>query len=124
MTANALSHLYSPEEKAEEAETFILPELVVQWTLDDRIAEATAIESAPLGCPINCTYIPVSQRISFIESIQFSVDTAHSGSNQTLSLLQFWWTQMARDIRSFIQGSGMEEQLKDFRWCSTRRSYI
>lgn len=53
-----------------------------------------------------CTYVRQSQRNNITHSAHSSVSTGHPGANRTLSLLQkrFWWPNMARDVRRFVQG--------------------
>ncbi len=50
--------------------------------------------------------VPRIQRTPLIHSTHTSLGTGHPGVNTTLSLLKdrFWWPNMARDVRRFVQG--------------------
>ncbi len=50
--------------------------------------------------------VPRTQRTPLIHSTHTSLGTGHPGVNTTLSLLldRFWWPNMARDVRRFVQG--------------------
>ncbi len=51
-------------------------------------------------------YVPRTQRTPLIHTTHTSLGTGHPGANATLSLLRdrFWWPNMARDVRRFVQG--------------------
>lgn len=109
MKADALSCLFSPEETQETPETILPPNVVIspiQWSLDNSLIKDATNEPALPGCPVNCTYVPTSQRIPLIESAHSLVGTSHPRTNQNLSLPQkrFWWPWLAKGIRRFNQG--------------------
>lgn len=98
-----LSQLCAPDETPDEPESILPTSPVVspiQWTLDDRIAEAAATEPALPSS--NQIYVPSSQRTLFIESIHSSVGTGKPGTNHTLPIIQeqFWTPIMAIDFRN------------------------
>ncbi|ROL45316.1 Transposon Tf2-9 polyprotein [Anabarilius grahami] len=47
-----------------------------------------------------------SRRTPLIRSSHMSLGTGHPRVNETLSLLKerFWWSNMARDVRRYVQG--------------------
>ncbi len=51
-------------------------------------------------------YVSRTQRTPLIHSVHTSLGTGHPGANSTLSLLKnrYWWPNMARDVRRFVQG--------------------
>ncbi len=64
------------------------------------------LHSHPPGCPPDAQYVPQLQRTQLIHSAHSSLGTGHPGSNATLSLLKdrYWWPNMAREERRFVQG--------------------
>ncbi len=62
--------------------------------------------ASPPGCPPGAQYVTRTQRTLLIHSAHSSLDTGHPGANATLSLLKdhYWWPNMARDVRRFVQG--------------------
>uniref|UniRef100_A0A4W5L7V2 Gypsy retrotransposon integrase-like protein 1 n=1 Tax=Hucho hucho TaxID=62062 RepID=A0A4W5L7V2_9TELE len=109
LKADALSRLHNPEEKTEDLEP-ILPRKIllspIQWSLHQQLSSSSVSEPSPPGCPPGHTYVPRTQRTNLTHSAHTSVGTGHPGANRTLSLLQdhFWWPNMARDVRRFVQG--------------------
>ncbi len=105
--ADALSRIYAPEEVQEEPERIIPAELIaspIQWTSPPVASENPP--AIPPGCPPDHQYVPRTQRTPLIHSTHTSLGTGHPGVNNTLSLLRdrFWWPNMARDVRRFVQG--------------------
>ncbi len=106
--ADALSRLYAHEEVSEEPET-IIPKKVfvnpIQWTSNPATSSNASTATLP-GCPQGLQYVTRTQRTPLIHSTHTSLDTGHPGANGTLSLLKdrFWWPNMARDVRRFVQG--------------------
>ncbi len=76
----------------------------IQWT-SPPVASTTPPANPP-GCPPDHQYVPRTQRTPLIHSTHTSLGTGHPGANATLSLLRdrFWWPNMARDVRRFVQG--------------------
>ncbi len=108
MRADALSRLHSPEEVCEEPETIIPKEIIVspiQWNPESDTPSNVSTPTPP-GCPLGLQYITRAQRTPLIHSVHTSLGTGHPGANGTLSLLKnhFWWPNMARDVRRFVQG--------------------
>ncbi len=103
--ADALSRIHAPEESKEEPEGIIL--------LKSSPAQFSGLlhqSPPPILLP---TCWAVHQTIStfqglrtLIHSTHTSLGTGHPGVNTTLSLLRdrFWWPNMARDVRRFMQG--------------------
>lgn len=73
----------------------------IQWSRDQPTS-SNASEATPLGCPHSFQCVPRTQHTPLILS---SRGTGHPGANGTLSLLKyrFWWPNMARDVRRFVQ---------------------
>ncbi len=105
--ADALSRIHTPEESKEEPEGIIPTEIIsspIQWT-SPPVASSNPPANPP-GCPPDHQYVPRIQRTPLILSTHTSLGTGHPGVNTTLSLLKdrFWWPNMARDVRRFVQG--------------------
>ncbi len=105
--ADVLSRISCSSERLEEPESIIPSKLIVspiQW-ISPPVASNAAPNNPP-GCPDGSQYVPRSQRTPLIFSAHTSLGTGHPGANNTLSLLQerFWWPNMARDVRRFVQG--------------------
>ncbi len=105
--ADALSRIHTPEECKEEPEGIIPTEMIsspIQWT-SPPVASSNPPANPP-GCPPDHQYVPRIQRTPLIHSTHTSLGTGHPGVNTTLSLLKdrFWWPNMARDVRRFVQG--------------------
>ncbi len=105
--ADALSRIHTPEESKEEPEGIIPTEIIsspIQWT-SPPVASSNPPANPP-GCPPDHQYVPRIQRTPLIHSTHTSLGTGHPGVNTTLSLLKdrFWWPNMARDVRRFVQG--------------------
>ncbi len=105
--ADALSRLHAPEE--EDPPNSIIPENMfvcpIQWNPES--APSSNVSTAtPPGCPPDVQYVPRLQRTPLIHSAHSSLGTGHPGANATLSLLKdcYWWPNMARDVRRFVQG--------------------
>ncbi len=106
--ADALSRLYAPEEGEDPPEP-IIPERMfispIQW--NPKSAPSSNVSKAtPPGCPPGAQYVTRTQRTPLIHSVHSSLGTGHPGANVTLSLLKdcYWWPNMARDVRRFVQG--------------------
>ncbi len=106
--ADALSRLHAPEE-VEDPPNSIIPESMfvcpIQWNPDS--APSSNVSTAtPPGCPPDAQYVPRLQRTQLVHSAHSSLGTGHPGANTTLSLLKdrYWWPNMARDVRRFVQG--------------------
>ncbi len=108
LKADALSRLHAPEEDSQEPEP-ILPEDMflcpIQWA-PESILTPSVSTSEPPGCPPGLQYVLRTQRTPIIHSAHSSLGTGHPGANGTLSLLKdrFWWPNMDRDVRRFVQG--------------------
>ncbi len=105
--ADALSRIHTPEECKEEPEGIIPTEIIsspIQWT-SPPVASSNPPANPP-GCPPDHQYVPRIQRTPLIHSTHTSLGTGHPGVNTTLSLLKdrFWWPNMARYVRRFMQG--------------------
>jgi len=106
--ADALSRLYTPEESNKVSKP-ILPENIIvspiEWS-ETTIPSSNASTNTPPGCPPGLQYINRIQRTPLIHSFHTSLGTGHPGANETLSLLKehFWWLNMARDVRRYVQG--------------------
>ncbi|XP_051752594.1 uncharacterized protein LOC127514149 [Ctenopharyngodon idella] len=106
--ADALSCLYTPEESNEVPEP-ILPENIIvspiKWS-ETTIPSSNASTNTLPGCPIGLQYINRIQCTPLIHSSHTLLGTGHPGANETLSLLKerFWWPNMARDVRRYVQG--------------------
>ncbi len=106
--ADALSRLHAPEEVSEEPEPIIAKKIFVspmQWT-SNPVTSSNASTATPPGCPQGFQYVTRAQRTPLIHSVHTSLGTGHPGANSTHSLLKdrFWWPNMARDVRRFVQG--------------------
>ncbi len=108
LKADALSHLHAPEDDCKDPES-ILPEDMflcpIQWS-SESIPPSSVSTNKPPGCPPGLQYVTRTQRTPLIHSAHSSLGTDHPGANGTLSLLKdrFWWPNMARDVRRFVQG--------------------
>ncbi len=106
--ADALSRLHTPEE-VEDPPNSIIPESMfvcpIQWN-PDSVPSSNVSMATPPGCPPDAQYVPRLQRTQLVHSAHSSLGTGHPGANATLSLLKdrYWWPNMARDVRSFVQG--------------------
>ncbi|KAI2652428.1 Transposon Tf2-8 polyprotein [Labeo rohita] len=105
--ADALSRLAEGETNTETPSPIIPDHLIIspiEWT--EPPAVATPEPRAPPGCPPGRQFIPPSQRVNLIHTTHISLGTGHPGANYTLSLLsdRFWWPDMARDVRRYVQG--------------------
>ncbi len=60
----------------------------------------------PLPLHSMSQYVTRTQRTLLIHSAHSSLGTGHPGANASLSLLKdrYWWPNMARDVRRFVQG--------------------
>ncbi len=105
--ADALSRLHAPEE-VEDPPNSIIPESMfvcpIQWNPDS--APSSNVSTAtPPGCPPDAQYVPRLQCTQLIHSAHSSLGTGHPGANAWLELKdRYWWPNMARDVRRFIQG--------------------
>ncbi len=108
LKADALSRLHAPEEDCKDPES-ILPEDMflcpIQWS-SESIPPSSVSTNEPPGCLPGLQYVTRTQRTPLIHSVHASLGTGHPGANRTLSLLKdrFWWPNMARDVRRFVQG--------------------
>ncbi len=77
----------------------------IQWNPDSAPSSNVSMATPP-GCPPDAQYIPRLQRSQLVHSAHSSLVTGHPGANATLSLLKdrYWWPNMARDVRRFVQG--------------------
>ncbi len=105
--ADALSRIHATEETLEEPEGILPADIItspIVWTSPPVVS--TTPPANPPGCPPNHQYVPRTQRTPLIHSSHTSLGTGHPGANATLSLLRdrFWWPNMARDVRRFVQG--------------------
>ncbi|KAK3505638.1 hypothetical protein QTP70_004726 [Hemibagrus guttatus] len=77
----------------------------ITWS-EETLPPANASTNTPSGCPPGSQYITRARRTSLIHSAHTSLGTGHPGINETLSLLKdcFWWTNMAADVRKYVQG--------------------
>ncbi len=74
--------------------------------MDFTTIASTTPPANPPGCPPDHQYVPRTQRTPLIHTTHTSLGIGHPGANATLSLLRdrFWWPNMARDVRRFVQG--------------------
>ncbi len=105
--ADALSRIHTPEGDSGKPEGILPAEIItspIQWT-SPPVASTTPPANLP-GCPPDHQYVPRTQRTPLIHTTHTSLGTGHPGANATLSLLRdrFWWPNMARDVRRFVQG--------------------
>ncbi len=105
--ADALSRIYTPEGDSGEPEGILPAEIItspIQWTSPS--VASTTLPANPPGCPPDHQYVPRTRRTPLIHTTHTSLGTGHPGANATLSLLRdrFWWPNMARDVRRFVQG--------------------
>ncbi len=104
--ADALSWVHSPDSPT-EPEPILPPALIVSpiiWDIDQDIRAATLTEPAPLGGPEGKTFIPVSIRRSFLDSVHKVPGSGHPGSQRTLSLqARYWWPSMSRDTIRYVR---------------------
>ncbi len=103
--ADALSRLHAPEE-VEDPPNSIIPESMfvcpIQWNPDS--APSSNVSTAtPPGCPPDAQYVPRLQRTQLVYSAHSSLGTGHPGANSLLKD-RYWWPNMARDVRRFVQG--------------------
>ncbi len=106
--ADALSRLHAPEEE-EDRPNSIIPESMFVCPIQcnpDSAPSSNVSTATPPGCPPDAQYVPRLQRTQLIHSVHSSLGTGHPGANATLSLLKdcYWWPNMAREVRRFIQG--------------------
>ncbi|KAI2644628.1 Transposon Tf2-6 polyprotein [Labeo rohita] len=105
--ADALSRLSEGETNTEAPSSIIPNHLIVSpidWTEPPVVA--TPEPRVPPGCPPGRKFIPAAQRVNLIHATHTSLGTGHPGANNTLSLLtdRFWWPDMTRDVRRYVQG--------------------
>ncbi|KAL0147094.1 hypothetical protein M9458_057618, partial [Cirrhinus mrigala] len=105
--ADALSRLSEGETNTETPSSIIPNHLIISpidWM--EPPAVATPEPRVPPGCPPGRQFIPPAQRVNLIHTTHVSLGTGHPGANHTLSLLsdRFWWPDMARDVRRYVQG--------------------
>ncbi len=106
--ADALSRLHALVEEEDPPES-IIPESIfvcpIQWN-PESAPSSNASTASPPGCPPGAQYITRTQRTLLIHSAHSSLGTGHPGANATLSLLKdrYWWPNMAKDVRRFVQG--------------------
>ncbi len=105
--ADALYRIHTPEGDSGKPEGILPAEIItspIQWT-SPSVASTTPPANPP-GCPPDHQYVPRTQRTPLIHTTHTSLGTGHPGANGTLSLLRdrFWWPNMARDVRRFVQG--------------------
>ncbi len=101
------SRIHAPEESKEEPEGIIPAEIIsspIQRT-SPPVASSNPPANPP-GCPPDHQYVPRTQRTPLIHSTHTSLGTGHPGVNTTLLLLRdrFWWPNITRDVRRFVQG--------------------
>ncbi|KAK3506733.1 hypothetical protein QTP70_018861 [Hemibagrus guttatus] len=106
--ADALSHMFAPEESPETPEPILPADLIVSpitWS-QETLPPANASTNTPPGCPPGSQYITQARRTSLIHTAHTSLGTGHPGINETLSLLRdrFWWPSMAANVRRYVQG--------------------
>ncbi len=108
MKADALSRLHAPEEDCKDPESILLEDLFlcpIHWS-SESIPPSSVSTNDPLSCLPGLQYVTRTQRTPLIHSAHASLGTGHPEANGTLSLLKdcFWWPNMARDVRRFVQG--------------------
>ncbi|KAK3546079.1 hypothetical protein QTP70_020616, partial [Hemibagrus guttatus] len=106
--ADALSHMFAPEESPETPEPILPADLIVSpitWS-QETLPPASVSTNTPPGCPPGSQYITQARRTSLIHTAHTSLGTGHPGINETLSLLRdrFWWPSMAADVRRYVEG--------------------
>ncbi len=81
---------------------FVCP---IQWNPDSAPSSNVSTVTPP-GCPPDAQYVPRLHRTQLIHLMHSSLGTVHPGANVTLSLLKgrYWWPNMAREVRRFVQG--------------------
>ncbi|KAL0161463.1 hypothetical protein M9458_045188, partial [Cirrhinus mrigala] len=105
--ADSLSHLFEPDEATDTPSNIIPSQIIIspiEWTSPPAVA--TPEPRTLPGCPPGRQFIPRTQRVDLIHTTHTSLGTGHPGANNTLSLLSecFWWPNMARDVKRYIQG--------------------
>lgn len=64
----------------------------IHWTLNHEIADGSLTEPPPPDCPAKHVYIPSSLRLDPMDTAHSSLGTGHPVTNQTLLLLQDWYS--------------------------------
>ncbi len=105
--ADTLSRLHSLDSPS-DPEPILPPALIVSpidWNIHEEIRAATLTEPAPLGGAEGKTFVPPSQRQSFLGSVHSVPGSGHPGSQRTLLLLQarYWWPNMSRDVIRYVR---------------------
>ncbi len=108
LKGEALSRLHAPEDDCKDPESILLEDMFlcpIQWS-SESIPPSSVSTNEPSGCPPGLQYVTRTQHTPLIHSAHSSLGTGHPGANGTLLLLKdrFWWPNMARDVRRFVQG--------------------
>ncbi len=104
---DALSRIHTPDESKEDLRgSSLRKSSPAQFSGLLHQSPPPLLLPNPPGCPPDHKYVPRIQRMPLIHSTHTSLGTGHPGVNTTLSLLKdrFWWPNMARDVRRFVQG--------------------
>ncbi len=106
--ADALSRQFDHLPASSSVEPILPPTVIlapIQWDIMTEISEAQTNSPAPLECPSDRTYVPVSLRPRVIKWIHESPSAGHPGINATMELVanRFWWSTLHSDITQFVQ---------------------
>ncbi len=105
--ADALSRQFDHLPASSSVEPMLPPTVIlapIQWDIMTEISEAQTNSPAPLECPSDRTYVPVSLRPRVIKWIHESPSAGHPGINATMELVtnRFWWSTLHSDITQFV----------------------
>ncbi len=106
--ADALSRQFDHLPASSSVEPILPPTVIlapIQWDIMTEISEAQTNSPAPLECPSDRTYVPVSLRPRVIKWIHESPSAGHPGINATMELVanRFLWSTLHSDITQFVQ---------------------
>ncbi len=104
--ADALSRLHTPEEaKWNQNPSSTKHSLSASYNGTPTLTPPPMLPR-PLPRAVHRGTVCRTQRTPLIHPVHASLGTGHPGANNILSLLKkrYWWRNMARDVRRFIQG--------------------
>ncbi len=115
---DALSRQFEPPEVEGKPESILPSSRVVasiQWGIETAVKKAQQQHPDPGNGPPGRLFVPKSMRSDVLQWGHASISSGHPGSTRTLKLIQrrFWWPNMQRDVRVFVDACAVCAQNKE-----------
>ncbi len=115
--ADALSRQYDCAQRNRSPELIIPKKRIlapIRRSIEDCVREALHGAYIPDEVPTGCLFVPKETRLEVLQWGHTSPLAGHSGMERTLDFVQrrFWWPEMLRDVRSFVQACPVCAQQK------------